>query len=312
MWALRRTRAPRVLVLCRRRLASSIDLTGTVPSSASPAFPSPLLDSDALSTQVDSPATFDAATAAAVAASAPPPSPLTMWPPDLALRAVEAVHTSADVPWWAAIAGCTVLVRAALLPLALHASRQQAKMQSLRAELAPLQSRLQASGFADQAAAAQINALYERHNVSPYKMVLLPLAQLPVFMSFFLGLRRLAETFPDARTGGAFWFVDLGACDESYWLPTASCVSALALVNLSMPAPPAGDSSPSIGPPPPDSAPPPSCLRSACHPRILPAFPCLFWPSRDPACRCTPLASLHASPSFTYSCARGESRCERR
>jgi YidC/Oxa1 family membrane protein insertase len=270
MWALRRTRAPRVLVLCRRRLASSVDLTAAASSPSSAFASTLLLDSDALPTQVDSPATLAATAAASVAPAATAPPPLTLWPADLALRAVETVHSSADLPWWGAIVGCTVLIRAALLPLALHGSQQQAKMQSLRTELAPLQSRLQASGFADQAAAAQISALYERHNVSPYKMVLLPFAQLPIFMSFFLGLRRLAETFPDARTGGAFWFVDLGACDDSYWLPTASCVSALALVNLSMPAPPAGDSRPSIGPPP-----------------------------RASACRCTPLVCLHGPPFLT-------------
>lgn len=159
-----------------------------------------------------------------------------MWPPDLVLRAIEALHSTSDLPWWLAIGVSTALVRSALLPLTLSGSRQQARMQRLRTELAPLHARLQANGRTDaQATADQMDALYTRHGVSPYRMLLLPLLQLPIFMSFFVGLRRLADAFPDAHEGGAFWFIDLGARDETLWLPVASGLSALALVRLSVP-----------------------------------------------------------------------------
>ena len=67
------------------------------------------------------------------------------------------------------------------------------------------------SGGTDQQAAQEMQALYAKHNISPMNLLALPLLQLPVFMSFFLGLRRLTESFPDAHAGGAYWFVDLGA-----------------------------------------------------------------------------------------------------
>jgi YidC/Oxa1 family membrane protein insertase len=156
------------------------------------------------------------------------------------LRAVDAIHSTLDLPWWLAIGACTLVVRIALTPLALHGSRQQAKMQGLRAQIAPLQQRIAQSGGKDGAAAAEMQALYAQHGVSPMQMLALPLVQLPIFMSFFLGLRRLADVFPDAHTGGAFWFVDLGARDESLWLPLASGFSALALVRLSVPGATAG------------------------------------------------------------------------
>ena len=161
-------------------------------------------------------------------------------PPDIALRGVDAVHHALDWPWWGAIVGCTVAVRLGLLPLALHGTRQQGIIQVLRADLAPLQARIQASGGTDQQAAAEMQALYAKHGVSPMQMFALPLLQLPIFMSFFLGLRRLAESFPDAHTGGAYWFLDLGARDETFWLPAASGLSALALVRLSIPGATAG------------------------------------------------------------------------
>lgn len=161
-------------------------------------------------------------------------------PPDLALRAVDAVHEALDLPWWAAIAGSTIAVRVALLPLALHGTRQQSKMQGLRAEIAPLQARIHSSGGTDHQAAQEMQALYAKHNISPMNLLALPLLQLPVFMSFFLGLRRLTESFPDAHAGGAYWFLDLGARDESFWLPAMSGLSALALVRLSVPGATAG------------------------------------------------------------------------
>ena len=142
------------------------------------------------------------------------PVPLTNWPSDLALRGVELMHDALGIPWWAAIIGCTLCVRAALLPLALKAARQQAVMQGLKDQLIPLQTRLQTSGGADLDAANEINAIYERHGVSPLRLIAVPLAQAPIFMSFFMGLRRLADAFPAAHTDGALWFVDLGARDD--------------------------------------------------------------------------------------------------
>ena len=130
----------------------------------------------------------------------------------------------------------------ALLPIALRGTQQQAALQGLRADLQPLQARIQASGGTDAAAVEELRALYARHGVSPFNVMLLPLAQLPIFMSFFLGLRRLADSFPTAHEGGMYWFVDLGARDESFYLPIASGLTALALVRLSIPGAPAGAS----------------------------------------------------------------------
>ena len=156
-----------------------------------------------------------------------------------ALRVVDTVHHSFGLDWWLAIACTTVSIRLALLPMAVHGS-QQHKMQGLRSELAPLQARVQASGGTDHVAAAEMHQLYERNGVNPMRLLALPLLQVPIFMSFFLGLRRLAEHFPDAHVGGAYWFVDLGATDNTYWLPAASGLSALALVRISVPGPTAG------------------------------------------------------------------------
>ena len=185
------------------------------------------------------PSEVTAAVASATAATdAPlplPPTELGLWPPDFALRAVSSVHDGLDLPWWLAVAACTVIARLTLLPIAVHGTLLQGRMQAMKPELSALQARLQLSGGSDDKAVDEVQALYARHGVSPVKMLALPLMQMPVFMSFFLGLRRLTEAFPEAHAGGAYWFVDLGARDETFALPMVSGLSALALVRLAVP-----------------------------------------------------------------------------
>ena len=163
------------------------------------------------------------------------------YPSDLALRFVEQLHLL-GLPWWAAIAGSTVLVRSALLPIAIRTAKMQGKMKALQKEMAPFQARYQMSGGLDIEAGEKMQEIYNRHGVSPLRMILPQFAQLPIFFSFFMGLRRLAETFPDAHQGGILWFPDLGIPDTNYILPAISSASALALLKLAMPPPAPGAS----------------------------------------------------------------------
>ena len=170
------------------------------------------------------------APASSAASAAMPPLAL-YWPPDLLLLAVDGIHQTLGLPWWAAIAASTLLARAALLPLAIHGTKLSLRMQSMRAAVDLLQKRLSAG---DPRAADELAQLYSQHGVSPSRMLLLPAIQLPLFTSFFFGLRRLADHFPAAHDGGYLWVTDLGTADPTYVLPLATTSSALALVVLSV------------------------------------------------------------------------------
>ena len=245
---LARARAPRLLVRQTTRLLSSSPAQWTADTGVSSAPPTAAVFSDATFAGGGLAATAEAsgsalATATAITTDSGVTEAMVLgfWPPDLALRGVEHLH-SLGLPWWAAIAGSTLLVRSALMPIALRTTRMQAKLQGLRKDIAPLQARFQASGGTDMEAAEEMQALYNRHGVSPLGMIVPTFMQLPIFFSFFIGLRRLVDAFPDAHQGGALWFADLGASDSTYALPAISSLSALALVRLSMPAPAAGTS----------------------------------------------------------------------
>lgn len=160
---------------------------------------------------------------------------LGFWPPDLALRLVDGLHTTLDVPWWAAVMGAAVVARTALLPLSMYGMQQGARVQAMKVPLSQLETRRQA-GESPAAIQAELSALYQSHGASPVGMLLPVFVQAPVFISFFWGLRRLSAVRPDASSGGALWFEDLGATDATYLLPVLSTGSALALIILAMPA----------------------------------------------------------------------------
>ena len=61
----------------------------------------------------------------------------------------------------------------------------------------------------------------------------MPLVQLPVFISFFIALRKMA-TLPieSMQTGGLLWFNDLTAYDPYYVLPVVVSLSMLATIEV--------------------------------------------------------------------------------
>ena len=193
--------------------ASLLDVEDGVPPTAAAA---PATDAAASGLDTAAAASAVAGTTDAVAgAVSHAGASLGYWPPDLALRLVDAVHSGSELPWWSAIAASALLCRTLLLPLALYGTRLGARMQELKQPVAELQARHAGGAAGEAAAAAELQALYQAHGVSPMRMLALPLVQLPVFLSCFVGLKRLTEAFPAAHEGGAFWFTDLGAAPWS-------------------------------------------------------------------------------------------------
>ena len=61
-----------------------------------------------------------------------------------------------------------------------------------------------------------------------------PLVQLPLFLSFFLGLRRMANLpIESMKTGGYLWFHDLTLFDPYFVLPVICAFSMLAALEVS-------------------------------------------------------------------------------
>lgn len=70
-------------------------------------------------------------------------------------------------------------------------------------------------------------------DLNPLKNALVPLAQAPLFISFFMALRGMANTpIESMRDGGLFWFVDLTVPDQFYLLPLITSTTMLLTIEL--------------------------------------------------------------------------------
>ena len=97
-------------------------------------------------------------------------------------------------------------------------------------------AKIKASGdpAEEYAAHVEMMAIYKRHNVTPLSMFPALLPQLLVFLSFFHGLKGMANApVEDLKTGGILWFPDLVVPDPFYILPVVACVTFLTNIQVS-------------------------------------------------------------------------------
>ncbi|XP_042213995.1 mitochondrial inner membrane protein OXA1L-like [Homarus americanus] len=153
-------------------------------------------------------------------------------------QCLEQLHVTADLPWWGAIAITTVIILTLIFPLVLMSQRNAAKMNNNMPQLQFLQMKMtEARNSGDQLNAArygqEMMLFMKEKEISPLRNVIVPLAQAPIFISMFVGLRGMAnlplESFKD---GGIFWFTDLTVCDPLYLLPIITSITMLATIEL--------------------------------------------------------------------------------
>ncbi|XP_015247270.1 PREDICTED: mitochondrial inner membrane protein OXA1L [Cyprinodon variegatus] len=140
---------------------------------------------------------------------------------------LEFFHMDLGLPWWGAIVVGTVLARLAVFPVIVKGQREAAKLNNVLPEMTKLTNRMneaKQSGNKYEFAKAysDLNLFQKKHDVNPLRGFLVPLVQAPVFISFFIALRKMAYLpVPSLQTGGLFWFTDLSAADPFYILPLA-------------------------------------------------------------------------------------------
>lgn len=161
------------------------------------------------------------------------------WSPvGIVQNCMEFLHITADLPWWGCIAIGTVCVRMLLFPLVIASQRNAAKMNNNMPQMQVLQMKMtearQAGNAIDSARYAQEMVQFMKEkDLNPLKNMLVPLAQAPIFISFFMGLRQMANVPVDSlREGGLFWFPDLTICDQFYALPIITSITMFLTIEL--------------------------------------------------------------------------------
>mmetsp|Transcript_7561 Transcript_7561/g.13193 ORF Transcript_7561/g.13193 Transcript_7561/m.13193 type:complete len:375 (+) Transcript_7561:79-1203(+) len=185
---------------------------------------------------MNDPATVQAAFEAA-GKTDPLRSELTYWPVDLMTAAIDTLHVSAGLPWWGAIVATTFTFRAALLPLHVRQLKSTLRMQYMQPEMTSLQEemKLRPAGTVEeqQKYALRMKEIQNKHGVSVFGTLLGPLAQIPIFLTMFWTLQRMATDYPSLSNGGVLWFPNLSEVDATYALPALCSISFLATIEAS-------------------------------------------------------------------------------
>ncbi|KAL5021192.1 hypothetical protein ScPMuIL_000347 [Solemya velum] len=160
------------------------------------------------------------------------------YPPGIVQHGLEALHVGIGLPWWGSIVLGTVFVRLCMFPLVIAAQRNAAKMNNHMPTIQRLQAKMteaRTSGNPLEVARAG-HELYDytkRNEINLGKSFLVPIAQVPVFLSVFIGLRRMASLPVESmKDGGIFWFTDLTMPDPFYAMPLLTMGTFLATIEL--------------------------------------------------------------------------------
>lgn len=134
------------------------------------------------------------------------------------------MHDWTGLPWWGSIVLSTLVIRTTLLPVTLLTMKNSALMGALKDDIAERREAVMTamkSGDRTLAAVrqAEMQTFMRDAGVAPLRVLVGPLAQFPVFVSLFVGIRRLALNDPSFATGGISWFSDLSVMDPYYVLP---------------------------------------------------------------------------------------------
>jgi YidC/Oxa1 family membrane protein insertase len=153
--------------------------------------------------------------------------------------ALEIIHVNAGLPWWGTIALAAGVMRLALFPLVARMHGNNARMQVIAPQQQVIMAKIQdASKRGDKGAqmiySQELRKLWEINNCSPFRTMLLPMVQVPLFMTFFFAIRGMTSLpVPQLKEGGVLWFTDLVAADPYYILPTTSMLLTLAVLEVS-------------------------------------------------------------------------------
>ena len=151
---------------------------------------------------------------------------------------IEYIHVHASLPWWGAILASTCLLRIIVFPLVMKAQKNGVIMNNINPEIQKLMKKQKEyrqvgnKAMSDQYS-HKIWNIYQKNNCNPLKMAIMPLVQLPLFLSFFIAIRKMAYVPVESmKTGGALWFQDLTVPDPYYVLPVVACASFVASIEV--------------------------------------------------------------------------------
>jgi hypothetical protein len=120
--------------------------------------------------------------------------PLGWLPQDIVLEAMAYAHDAFGLTWGVTIVASVLLARAAVLPMQIWVAQKMSRMALAKPELDMIIARQKATPGMDPAVGAkEIRDLYAKHKVNPITTILTPFLQMPLFIAFFFGTRKVRQ-----------------------------------------------------------------------------------------------------------------------
>eukprot|EP01095_Lingulamoeba_sp_RSL-Kostka_P013223 TRINITY_DN541_c0_g2_i1.p1 TRINITY_DN541_c0_g2~~TRINITY_DN541_c0_g2_i1.p1 ORF type:complete len:456 (+),score=97.82 TRINITY_DN541_c0_g2_i1:77-1444(+) len=140
------------------------------------------------------------------------------------------VHDFTGIPWWLTLILSTITLRILLLPAVVGGLRASKNLMDARPHLHEIAGKLRSKHLDSKEAREKRKEIYKKYKTHPLKPLIFPVIQIPLFITFFVTLRRMAVTLDSFHYEGAFWFQDLAAVDPMYRLPII-CSALMLLQN---------------------------------------------------------------------------------
>eukprot|EP01133_Synstelium_polycarpum_P012045 gene12045-14092_t len=157
--------------------------------------------------------------------------------PSLIEVALHHIHEASGWSWMIVLPLFTLAIRSALFPFAVKQRINVARMMEVRPQLDKFKEISQENrknGISNYANSDNITRLLKEKKCHPALSYVLPLVNLPFFVSTIFAVRDMAATFPSLADGGMLWFTNLGAPDAYYILPVISSGFYLLVNELSL------------------------------------------------------------------------------
>ncbi|XP_067951179.1 mitochondrial inner membrane protein OXA1L-like [Watersipora subatra] len=152
--------------------------------------------------------------------------------------ALETLHVSVDLPWWASIAILGVSLRILLFPLQVLTLRHTIPVQNSLPKYMELREQMHKAKMTNNVEAVQMLSLKaesytKKYPLKMWKLYLGVMYQAPIFLSIVWALRGMATLpVPSMTTGGLYWFTDLTIADPYFILPMMTAATLLITIEL--------------------------------------------------------------------------------
>ncbi|XP_003700990.1 OXA1L mitochondrial inner membrane protein [Megachile rotundata] len=145
-------------------------------------------------------------------------------PVGIAEYALEMLHVSCGLPWWAAISLLTIIVKLLTIPPTISMTRNNVRMCNIMPRVAELQEKMSMARREGNAEEASITAYELQHLLKENKVSAFPFFnaffRIILHIPIFIALREMALLPVESlKTGGLWWFTDLTVPDPYYVLP---------------------------------------------------------------------------------------------